>query len=163
LITTSDGPPRLHQPTKTGLTPELLAEMKVLLGRSSIRHGQAFRGMERGATAQQLAAEWGDRTITYVRSVMRSVQYMLDGELPAGAAMSYENSFGYRELWDQGASPALLDYVKTCLIELKRRNPDVKIEPTGRIAIPGGPVQKKFGKPVSFCGDCFLEVPCDCD
>jgi hypothetical protein len=163
VITTSEGSPRLRRPTKTGLTPELLEEIKTLLRRSSIRHGQAFRGMERGATAQQLATEWGDRTITYVKSVMRSVQYMLDGELPAGAAMSYENSFGYRELWEQGASPPLLDYVKTCLAELKRRNPEVKIEPTGRVSFPGGPVPKKFGKPVAFCGECYLELPCDCD
>lgn len=163
MTMTSEISPRLRQRAKTGLAPELREEIKTLLRRSSIRHGQAFRGMERGATAQQLAEEWGDRTVTYVKSVMRSVQYMLDGELPAGAAMSYENSFGYRELWDQGASAELLAYVKDCLRELKRRNPDVKIEPTGRIAIPSGPVQKKFGKPLAFCGDCFLEVPCDCD
>jgi hypothetical protein len=40
------------------LTPERLAEIKQLLGRSDIRHGMAFRGMEQGLTAEQVAAQW---------------------------------------------------------------------------------------------------------
>ncbi len=147
----------------TELTPEILEEIKRLLRRSSIRHGQAFRGMENGATAQQLAAEWGGKSITYVKTVMRSVRYLLDGELPTAAAMAYENSFGYRELWEQGASPQLLDYVKNCLYQLQQRNPDVKIEPMGKVRFPAGPVRRKSGKPVTFCDLCFLENPCDCD
>lgn len=147
----------------TELTPEILEEIKRLLRRSSIRHGQALRGMENGATAQQLAAEWGGKSITYVKTVMRSVRYILDGELPTAAAMAYENSFGYRELWEQGASPQLLDYVKNCLYQLQQRNPDVKIEPMGKVRFPAGPVRRKSGKPVTFCDVCFLENPCDCD
>lgn len=147
----------------TELTPEILEEIKRLLRRSSIRHGQAFRGMENGATAQQLAAEWGGKSLSYVKTVMRSVRYILDGELPTAAAMAYENSFGYRELWEQGASSELLDYVKNCLYQLQQRNPDVKIEPMGKVRFPAGPVRRKSGKPVTFCDLCFLENPCDCD
>ena len=145
------------------LNPELLEEIKRLLRRSSIRHGQGFRGMEKGATAQDLAAEWGDKSLSYVKTVMRSVRYLLDGELPTAAAMAYENSFAYRELWEQGASPELLDYVKNCLYDLQERNPDVKIEPMGKVRFPSGPVRRKFGKPVTFCDECFLEIPCDCE
>lgn len=145
------------------LTPELLAEIKQLLRRSSIRHGQAFRGMEQGATAQDLAAAWGGKSLSYVKTVLRSLRYLLDGELPTAAAMAYENSFVYRELWEQGASSDLLDYAKNCLYELQQRNPDVKIEPMGKVSFPAGPVRQKFGKPVTFCDRCFLENPCDCD
>jgi hypothetical protein len=145
------------------LTPELLEEIKTLLRRSSIRHGQAFRGIENGSTAAEMAQEWGGKTPSYVQNVMRSVRYILEGRLPNGAAMAYENSFGYRELWEQGASPALLDYVKHCLYSLQERNPDVKIQPMGKVVFPGGEVRRKFGKPLSFCGSCFLEMPCDCD
>lgn len=145
------------------LTPELLEEIKRLLRRSSIRQGQAFRGMESGLTAAELAAEWGGKSLSYVKTVMRSVRYILDGELPTAAAMAYENSFGYRELWEQGASSDLLDYAKNCLYELQQRNPDVKIEPLGRVSFPSGSERRKFGKPVTFCDECFLENPCDCD
>ena len=145
------------------LTPEMVEEMKTLLRRSSIRHGHAFRGMEQGTTPEEMAHKWGDRTAAYVKSIMRSVQYMLDGELPTAQMMAYENSFGYRELWEQGASPELLEYVKQCLSELKQRNPEVKIEPMGRVTFPGGAGRMKFGKPVEFCDVCFLEIPCDCD
>lgn len=145
------------------LTPEMVEEIKTLLRRSSIRHGQAFRGMERGTKPEEMAAEWGDRTTAYVKSVMRSVQFILDGELPTALAMAYENSFGYRELWEQGASPELLEYVKQCLRELRERNPDVKIEPMGKVVFPGEAGRLKGGKPVAFCDGCFLEIPCDCD
>lgn len=145
------------------LTPELLDEIKQLLRRSSVRHGQAFRGMEQGVTAAEMAVQWGGKTASYVQNVMRSVRYMLEGRLPTGAANAYENSFGYRELWEQGASPALLDYVKGCLYELQQRNPEVKVEPMGRVVFPGNEVRRKFGKPVTFCDSCFLEMPCDCD
>jgi hypothetical protein len=145
------------------LTPQLLDEIKQLLRRSSVRHGQAFRGMEKGSTAAEMAVEWGDRTPSYVQNVMRSVRYILGGRLPTGSANAYENSFGYRELWEQGASPELLDYVKGCLYELQQRNPDVKVEPMGKVVFPGGEVRRKFGKPVTYCDSCFLEMPCDCE
>lgn len=145
------------------LTPELLDEIKGLLRRSSIRHGQAFRGIEKGSTAEELAAQWGDKSLSYVKNVMRSVRYILDGELPNAAAMAYENSFGYRELWELGASPDLLDYAKNCLYELQQRNPEVKIEPMGKVTFPSGSVRRKYGRPVTYCQSCFLEIPCECD
>ena len=145
------------------LTPELLEEVRRLLGVSTIRHGQAFRGMEHGLTAEAMAADWGGRTVPYVKNVMRSVQYILDGELPTGSAMAYENSFGYRELWELGPSPALLAYVKACLTQLRTTNPAVRLEPMGPVSFPDGPTRRKPERPVSYCSTCFLPMPCDCD
>lgn len=146
----------------SALPQGLLDEIRQLLSQSTIRHGQAFRGLEQGLTADEMAAEWG-RTAPYVKTVMRSVRYILDGELPQGAAMAYENSFGYRELWELGASPALLDYVKTCLQALQKLNPEVRIEPMGKVTFPEEPSRRKSVRPTSLCPSCFLEMPCYCE
>jgi len=143
------------------LTPALLAEIKSLLGRSDIRHGMAFRGMELGITAEQLATQW-DRSVSHARSIMRSVQYVLDGELPTASAMAYTNSFAYRELWELGASPELMKYIKSCLHQLAERNPEVKIEPMGAVTFPGESPRSKHEKSVAVCPQCFLTLPCDC-
>lgn len=100
-------------------------EIKVLLSKSNIRHGVAFRAMEQGLTAEQLAAQW-NRSVGHARSIMRSVKYLLEGELPGASAMAYTNSFAYREIWEVGASPELMTYVKGCLRELAARNPEVR-------------------------------------
>jgi len=145
------------------LTPELRGEIERLLGASTIRHGQAFRGMEARLTPEKMAADWGGKTVPYVKTVMRSVHYMLDGELPGGKAMAYENSFGYRELWELGPSPELLTYVRSCLTQLKTINPAVKLEPMGQVSFPDGPVRRKSERSVSYCSSCFLPRPRDCD
>jgi hypothetical protein len=99
----------------------------------------------------------------HARSIMRSVRYLLDGELPTGSDMAYTNSFAYRELWELGASPELLTYIKSCLQELATRNSDVKIEPMGPVSFPGEAPRRKSDKPASYCPNCFLSRPCDCD
>ena len=144
------------------LTADLLAEIKQLLGRSDIRHGMAFRGVEQGVTAEQLAAQWG-RSTSHAQNIMRSVQYLLAGELPTGKGMAYTNSFAYRELWELGASPALLAYVKARLRELVAINSDVKIEPMGPVSFPGETPVRRTERAAAFCPRCFLAVPCDCD
>lgn len=146
-----------------GLTPELSEEINRLLGQSTIRHGQAFRGMGDGRRAEEMAQDWGGRTVPYVKSVMRSVQHILDGDLPTGSAMAYENSFGYRELWELGPSPALLAYVKVRLSELQAINPDVKMAPMGPVSFPGETARYKRLTKASTCSRCFLQQPCDCD
>lgn len=146
----------------SGLTPELLAEIRQLLGRSSIRHGMAFRGMEQNLTADQIAAQW-HRSSSHARNIMRSVQHLLDGELPRGSDMAYVNSFAYRELWELGASPALLIHIKACLRELTTLNPDVKIEPMGPVSFPSEAPRRKVTKPAPSCPHCHLSLPCDCD
>ena len=145
------------------LTPELSEEINRLLGRSTIRHGQAFRGMRDGRRAEQMARDWCGKTVPYVRSVMRSVQYILDGELPTGSAMAYENSFGYRELWELGPSPALLAYVKARLSELQDINPAVSMSPMGPVSFPGETARNKRRMTTATCSRCFLQQPCDCD
>lgn len=144
------------------LTPELLTEIKQLLGHSEIRHGMAFRAMEQGLTAEHVAAKW-DRSTGHARNIMRSVRYLLDGELPTGPDMAYINSFAYRELWELGASPPLLSYIKTCLQQLASRNHDVKIAPMGPVSFPSKVSRRRTEKPVSSCPNCFLVRPCDCD
>jgi hypothetical protein len=144
------------------LTADLLEEIKMLLGRSDIRHGMAFKGMEQGLTAEQIATQW-QRSPGHVRSIMRSVRYLLDGELPTGKDMAYTNSFAYRELWERGASPQLLEYLKACLRELAALHPDVKIEPMGDVSFPGEKPRRTSRRAESFCPNCFLALPCDCD
>lgn len=144
------------------LSANLRGEVESLLFLSTIRHGQAFRGMQSGQTAEQMAAEWC-RTPSYVKTVMRSVRHILDGELPTGSAMAYENSFGYRELWELGCSPELLAHVKSCLARLKAINPAVKIEPMGPVSFPREISRRRPAKPHAVCPDCRLATPCDCD
>lgn len=147
----------------SALAPELLGEIRQLLSSSTIRHGQAFRGIEQGVTAEEMAQEWGT-TPQYVKNIMRSVRYLLDGEIPRGSAMTYENSFGYRELWQLGASPALLDHVVRSLHALQKLNPQVMIKPMGVVVFPDRSGRRKpAGKPKPLCPNCFLETPCYCE
>lgn len=129
------------------LTPTLLEEIKALLRDSDIRHGQAFRGIEQGKSASDLAVEWGEKTEGYVRNVMRSVQYIVDGELPTSSKMAYTNSFGYREMWKLGASPELVEYIKHRLRQLRELNPAVTVTPLGKVTFPNVPNARATNAP----------------
>jgi len=144
------------------MTADLLAEIKQLLGMSNIRHGMAFRAIQRGLTAEQIAAQWG-RSISHAQNIVRSVQLLLEGDLPTGAGMAYTNSFAYRELWELGASPALLAYVKARLRELVALNPEVKMAPMGPVFFPDELPVRKPERAATYCSECFLSLPCDCD
>jgi putative restriction endonuclease len=133
------------------LTPQLLNEMKHLLRISDIRHGQAFSAIETNMPAEELAANWR-RTVPYTKRVIKRVGYMLEGVLPTSSSMALINSYGYRELWERGASPELLDYVQARLRQLQELNPEIKIEPMGNVGFPARSDSRKREAPLASTG-----------
>ena len=95
--------------------------------------------------------------------VVRSLRLMLDGELPDRPSIALTNSFGYRELLDYKPSAALRDHVIRCLGVLRERNPKVRLEPMGNVTFYDGATTRPLARPVFYCGNCFLMLPCDCE
>lgn len=146
------------------LNDELRMEMEKILhtAENDNRHAMAFRGLSHGLGTKQLAAQWG-KSQSYVSMVMRSLRLMLDGEIPDRPSIALTNSFGYRELLDYRPSAALRDYVMGCLQQLRERNPRVRLEPMGNSPHSDRTLTPDLRRPASFCPDCFLMMPCDCE
>lgn len=103
------------------LTPELRAEIEQHLRANPIRHGEVFRDMERGLSADQMATSRLNAT-----NFMRSVEAMLAGTLPTTRSAALINSYGYRYLLTCNLSPELHIYVKAFLRRLAAINPEVR-------------------------------------
>lgn len=146
------------------LTPPLRAEMERILRapENDTRHAMAFRGLNAGHSANDLARQWG-KSASYASMVLRSVRLMLDGDIPDRPSIALTNSFGYRELLDFQPSAALRDHVFACLQALRACNPRVRLEPMGIAVYAERAMTPGLRRPPSYCGMCFLMLPCDCE
>jgi hypothetical protein len=146
------------------LTPELRAEIEQILlaAKDDNRHAMAFNGLQRGLVTRELAAEW-NKSQSYVSMIVRSLQLMLGGELPDRPSIALTNSFGYRGLLDYKPSAALRDHTTQCLRVLFERNPRVRLEPMGNVAFYDGATTRAPRRQPTFCGNCYLTLPCDCE
>lgn len=146
------------------LTPELRMEIEKILhtAENKNRHAMAFRGLSQGQSTRDLARAW-DKSQSYASMVVRSLRLMLDGELPDRPSIALTNSFGYRELLDYRPSPELRSYIYECLRMLRERNPRVRLEPMGTAPYSDKVLTPDLRRPASYCADCYLMVPCDCE
>ncbi|MGK2879762.1 MAG: hypothetical protein ACSLE6_02840 [Mycobacterium sp.] len=151
----------------TELTPELRAEIVEILSASAIRHAMVFRDVQQGLTAQQMAASQ-HTSVSNVRNLMRSVQHLLVGTLPASASLTLVNATVYRELMTFYPSPELRAYAMDRLRELAANNPAVnqvhtraaaKPRPATKVARPN----KRAERPEKVCPHCFLVHAGECD
>ena len=155
----------LPEPAMTNqLTPALRAEIEQILTSAGDdnRHAMAFRGLQQGLGAEQIAKEW-DRSKSYAIMVMRSVRYLLDGELPRASSRVLTTSYVYRALLAYHPSDALRGYAMACLRELHARNPETKVKPMGQVFFQDHSGSRKPTRQLRFCPKCFLSLPCECE
>ena len=108
------------------LTPELRAEIKDVLRGSGegLSHGATFQLREQGLGDAEIAARRGV-TVGTTRGFLRSLDDLLNGELPTARAAALRNSYVYRELLNHPRSDTLDSYVKAQLRRLKETNSEV--------------------------------------
>jgi 5-methylcytosine-specific restriction protein B len=120
------------------LTPELRAEiaqhLRASIG-SGLRQGLILRDIELGLDAEQIAAKQ-NTSVQNARNYIGGVQAVLDGKLPTTPSNALKGARTYRYLMGCDLSPALCDYVTSCLRQLNAINPEVRVEEPLR---PGPP------------------------
>lgn len=151
-------------PVVSGLTEELRSEIEKILQTAGegTRHAMAYRAIQEGRDAEQVAKEW-ERSKSYAVMVLRSVRYLLDGELPRASSMIITNSYVYRELLDCHPSEELRAYAMACLRELHARNREVRVKPMGQNVCTDPSGVRKPKRSLTFCSTCFLALPCECE
>lgn len=146
----------------TDLTPELRTEIEQFLrsGGTGLSHGEVFRGIEDGLTAEQIAS--AHRTgADNVQALMKSLQHLLVGTIPASRTAARTNAMAYRDLLKRPVSPELADFATARLRRLEEINPDINQSPAPTrsrrsAAKPAAaPAARSEPRLPPVCPDCF--------
>jgi hypothetical protein len=160
-------------PLMSALTPGLRDEIERLLhtGTPGFSHGEVLRSIERGSTAEQIAAKNG-RSVSDVEAYMKSLQHLLVGTIPASRTAAATNAAAYRELLSCELSPELQSYADERLQRLLVINPDAarQARPAPAPARTRRSTPKPATKPAprpeptrdKMCPDCFVVHAGEC-
>ncbi len=104
---------------------EVRAELAALVGSDASRLGEVYRGLQRGLTADQIAAELGVASSNFVWRHNRNARALVDGDLPTAPTVALGTARKFRSvLKTAGLSPAARRYLEVNLAELERRAND---------------------------------------
>ena len=153
-------PPAAALPTAR-LAAELRAEIEDHLRANPVRHGEVFRDLERGLTAEQMSTGRSN-----VRNFINSVEAMLTGTLPTTKSAAMVNSYGYRYLLGRDLSPELKSHTRKFLRQLAAINPEITVDEPLRITALPREVSwpwRDGGTTDTVCPKCYLVHAGECD
>jgi len=149
---------------KSALTPEMRSEVEQLLRTSSpgLTHGEVFRYMEQGLSAQEIAFRHGTG-LSNIRGFMRSLAHLFDGTMPTSLTAARTNAWVYKELLNHQLSPGLLNYTQQRLRRLGEINPEITMDPLRTRSHQYAPKQTRPARQTDICPTCYLEHVGECD
>jgi len=106
----------------TGAVTEELTE---IVQADETRLGEVYHGLCRNMTADQIAAELGVATSSFVWNYSQTLKALLEGDLPVKPTVALSAARKFRTLLKhRRLSPATRQYLQTNLMELERRAND---------------------------------------
>ena len=106
-------------------SPDVQAEISEFIRNDQTRLGDVFRGLERGLTADEIAAELEVTTSGFVWNQRRMIQALTEGDLPTAPTLALVAARTFRRLLrSKQWTPATHSYLERNIAELDRRAND---------------------------------------
>lgn len=101
---------------------EVRAELVAFLEADPMRIGQAYRFLQQGMNAQEIASELEVSTTNFVWTLERQIRSLLDGDLPTAPSVALQVARKFRSVLNSGDwSPRAVSYLEHNISELERR------------------------------------------
>jgi hypothetical protein len=106
-------------------SPDVEDEITEFIRNDQKRLGEVFRGLDRGLTADEIAAELGVATSGFVWNQSRMIQALTKGDLPTAPTLALVAARTFRRLLrSKQWTPATHSYLERNIAELDRRAND---------------------------------------